>query len=268
MSSIYTVDSFTSAPFKGNPAGVYISRHELSTEAMQDIAKEINYSETAFVTYGDNPQEFNLRWFSPSTEVDICGHGTLAAAKVIYETGLADIKSPLIFHTKSGELSAALSDDGIRLDFPANFINAAISDSVIEKFADTQPLFVGTDRSWCLIELENDEQVRKIRPDFELLKTHTQQLFIFTAKSGDPQYDFVTRCFGPAIGVNEDPVTGSAHCYLATYWGGKLKKKKMKGFQASERTGSIVCEWIGNRVHLFGEAVIVFELKFFNDIKL
>lgn len=259
---IFTVDTFTNKPFTGNPAGVCILEKGISEILMLKIARELNCSETAFAIARDNDAKFSLRWFTPTQEVDLCGHATLATAKILYEYGIVSKNKTIEFQTRSGILSSKLDGDKIVLDFPSKEIHSSNSDSIIESFTNAKPIFVGTDGDWCLIELENEKHVRQIKPNFELLKSHPQKVFTVTAKSIDPNYDFVSRCFGPAVGINEDPVTGSAHCYLSTYWSKKLHKNKLIGFQASERTGVIECELNNNnRVLLIGESIIMSELK-------
>lgn len=257
---IFTVDTFTNKPFTGNQAGVCILDRKIDDSLMLKIAKELNYSETAFALQLKN-NEFILRWFTPKQEVDLCGHATLATSRVLYENGIVDKRFTIDFETRSGILTTKISGEKIIMDFPSRQVKQSNADDIIIKFTQAQPIFVGIDQNWCLVELENAEAVISIHPDFELLKTHQQKVFTITAKSENPEFDFVSRCFGPAIGINEDPVTGSAHCYLAPYWAHKLKKNKLIGFQASERTGTIECELIENgRVLLRGESIIMGEI--------
>ncbi len=259
---IYTVDSFTNKPFAGNPAGVCILDKVIDDGLMLKIAREINFSETAFVqTTGINGQ-LNLRWFTPTQEVDLCGHATLATAKVLFDTGLIDKNKTIEFITRSGILTSKLVGEKIELEFPSKKITASISDSIIESFINGIPKFVGIDENWCLIEMEDEAAVRQIKPNFELLKTHKQKVFTITAKSTHTEYDFVSRCFGPAVGINEDPVTGSAHCYLSTYWTEKMNRNILTGLQVSERTGIIECELLSNdRVLLRGTGILMSEIK-------
>jgi PhzF family phenazine biosynthesis protein len=186
----------------------------------------------------------------------------LATAKVLYENGLADKDKKIEFNTRSGILTSKLAGEKIELDFPSKKVIASVSDNIIESFVHAIPKFVGTHDVWCLIELDDEQAVRQIKPDFELLKSHQQKIFIVTAKSANAGYDFVSRCFGPAFGINEDPVTGSAHCYLSTYWAEKINKTKLTGFQVSERTGIVECELLpGDRVLLRGNGIIMSEIK-------
>jgi PhzF family phenazine biosynthesis protein len=259
---IFTVDAFTDKPFTGNPAGVCILDEIINDALMLKIASEINYSETAFVIANKFNERFSLRWFTPTEEVDLCGHATLATAKILYNIGLVDKNQKIEFETRSGILTSKLIGDKIELDFPSKRITPSSSDEIIELFVNAKPKFVGKESIWCLIEVEDENAVWSIKPNFELLKTHEQKVFIVTAKSSDSEYDFVSRCFGPAVGINEDPVTGSAHCYLATYWGNILNENILTGFQVSERTGTIECELKpDNRVLLRGAALVMSEIK-------
>lgn len=259
---IFSVDTFTNIPFTGNQAGVCLLNQEIDDSLMLKIAEELNYSETGFVLPLKNKNRFNLRWFTPKQEVDLCGHATLAASKVLYERGTAYRRIPIEFETKSGILTSRIWGGKIEMDFPSRQVNLIRADEIIVRFTQSEPVFAGIDGDWCLVELENEKAVKSIAPDFELLKAHRQKIFAITAKSDNSEFDFVSRCFGPAIGINEDPVTGSAHCYLVQYWSNKLKKKKLTGFQASERTGKIECELVENgRVLLVGESIIMSEIK-------
>jgi PhzF family phenazine biosynthesis protein len=260
---IFTVDTFTNKPFTGNQAGVCILDKEIDDGLMLQIAKELNYSETAFaLPLKENINKFNLRWFTPKQEIDLCGHATLATARVLYKNKFINKNLSIEFETRSGVLITNISGEKIIMNFPARQISQSNIDEIIVQFTQVSPLFVGIDEDWCLVELANENAVKSIIPDFELLKSHKQKVFTITAKSDNPEYDFISRCFGPAIGINEDPVTGSAHCYLTPYWSNKMKKNKLIGFQASERTGKIECELIENgRVLLTGESVIMSEIK-------
>ncbi len=262
---IFTVDSFTNTPFKGNPAGVCVLENKLTDSEYIEIAQEINLSETAFVYLEDD--KYQLKWFTPINEVDLCGHATLATAKVLFDK--YSIKQDIIeFNTKSGILTARKVDDRFEMNFPIGKLNTfEEKDEILETFLNDKPIAICTNKDWCVIELANDESVINFKPNLNLLLTHNRKLFVITAKSTNNKYDFISRVFGPAVGVDEDPVTGSAHCYLARYWGGKLSKKLMIGYQASKRGGVIECEIIEKeRVLLRGNCVIMSELLFeWND---
>lgn len=258
---LFTVDSFTNKPFSGNPAGVCILDKSLDDDILIKIAAEVNYSETAFVITNSVNGKHSLRWFTPTEEVDLCGHATLATAKVLFEYGYIDKVKLIEFETRSGILTAKLVGDKVELDFPSKKINTSVSDNILESFVNGKPKYVGLDGIWCLIELEDEEVVKEMKPSLNILLKHSQKVFCVTAKSSNPEYDFVSRCFGPAVGINEDPVTGSAHCYLATYWAEKLNKEKLIGFQVSARTGLVECELVANeRVLLRGDCVIMSEI--------
>jgi len=256
---LFTVDSFTNKPFTGNPAGVCILDYELPDNLMAKIAREINHSETAFVLAKNDSYE--IRWFTPTIEVNLCGHATLAAAQVLYELEYCDSSDIIEFESKSGRLTAKRNGDKIELDFPQIFVDNAESNDIIEKAFDIQPIYVGKNDNRYLIEIENSEKLLSIKPDFQLLKSADLGRFIITVKSNLPEYDFISRYFAPGVGVLEDPVTGTAHCYLTPYWSKKLGKTKMVGLQASERSGTIECELVdNNRVILRANALIMNEM--------
>lgn len=256
---LFTVDSFTSVPFKGNPAAVCVLDKPLTEAAYIDIAQEMNLSETSFV-YEENGS-YQLRWFTPTLEIDLCGHATLATAKILFEK-FNVTKDLLEFNTKSGVLTVKKSGDRLEMDFPIGRTQPEDSkDSLLEAFLGEKPIVIEVDNNWCLVEVSNSDLIRNLRPQFELLLKHPKKKFIITAKSSETEYDFVSRMFAPDFGINEDPVTGSAHCYLANYWSEKLSKNTLVGYQASKRGGEMTCEISGNdRVLLRGDCVIMAEL--------
>lgn len=259
----FIVDAFTDKPYSGNPAGVCILDYELTDDSMRNIAREINHSETAFLIKRKN--SYSLKWFTPKTEVKICGHATLASAYILYELGLNETGNQINFDTKSGLLTARKINDKIELNFPQLFVDECQSNEIIEKAFNIKPLYVGKNNLRYLIEIEDTQKLKQIKPDFQLLQKSDRGGFMITVKSED-KYDFYSRFFAPGVGINEDPVTGSAHCYLAPYWSKKLNKTKMLGFQASDRTGVVECEITdNNRIFLRGNAVIMNEMK--NDWK-
>ncbi|HEX3008003.1 MAG TPA: PhzF family phenazine biosynthesis isomerase [Bacteroidales bacterium] len=256
---IFTVDSFTDKPFTGNPAGVCILEDECPDDFYQKLAREINYSETAFLIKQNS--NYTIRWFTPRTEVSLCGHATLAAAHVLFEYQYCDPSVEIRFNSKSGDLVAKKTEDKIELNFPQLFVSKTDGNAILEKAFDISPIYVGKDNNRYLIEIDDCDKLNSLKPDFQLLKSLDLGRFIITVKSADPDYDFISRYFAPGVGVPEDPVTGTAHCYLAPYWGPKLKKKIMVGFQASDRSGSIECELIDNhRVLLRAKAIVIHEL--------
>lgn len=256
---LFTVDSFTNIPFKGNPAAVCVLEKPLTEAAYIDIAQEMNLSETAFV-YKEHGN-YQLRWFTPTIEIDLCGHATLATAKILFDKCNVT-KDVLEFHTRSGVLTVKKRGHQLEMDFPIGKTQPeSPHDDLLEAFLGEKPLTVNTNNDWCLVEVSHSDLVRNLKPQFELLKKHSKKKFIITAKSSDNAYDFVSRMFAPDIGIDEDPVTGSAHCYLAHYWSEKLSKNILVGYQASKRGGVVTCEVLYNdRVLLIGDCVIMAEL--------
>ncbi len=256
--TIYQVDSFTTEAFAGNPAGVCILKAAATEEWMQNIAAEMNLSETAFLF--PEADGWNLRWFTPEAEVELCGHATLATAHILWETGQAEPGTELSFFTKSGRLTAQAEGEYIQLDFPASKLEeVAPPDGLIEALG-VKPTYVGKTVFDYLIEVDSDEIVRSITPDFGALKRASARGVMVTARSSDSRYDFVSRFFAPAVGIDEDPVTGSAHCALAPYWQLRLGKDELKAYQASRRGGELLLRPVNDRVLILGKAVTVFEL--------
>jgi PhzF family phenazine biosynthesis protein len=265
---LYQVDSFTNRMFKGNPAGVCIQTSDLPDETMQAIAMEMNLSETAFVR--QEGLEHRLRWFTPETEVDLCGHATLAAAHVLFrEIGLKAME--IKFRTRSRLLVAKRSGDGIMLDFPVgNPEPAELPDAIFDSLGisrdDIQATqFCGTRRKF-LVHLKDAGLVARLQPDFgRMLEYQPAELIgvIITAKG--ETHDFISRFFAPWVGVNEDPVTGSSHTVLAPYWAKLLGKTRMSAYQASKRGGEMTVELKEGRVFLTGRAVTVFQTEI--DVK-
>ena len=257
---IYQVDAFTKEIFRGNPAGVCILPLPKMTdnELLQNIAMEMNLSETAFLSKREG--EYHLRWFTPEIEVDFCGHATLAAAHILWEIGLEKKQNTLQFNALIGKLIARHKRGKIELDFPTFEVQEMSTQQDINEALGIEPIFFGISRNKYLIEVENLEILKSLQPDFTQLKTLGRG-FIVTCKSEDQNYDFYSRYFAPAVGVNEDPVTGSAHSSLAPYWGKKLGKNKLLAYQASRRGGVLECELAANgRVFIRGYARTVFEI--------
>lgn len=253
---IYQVDSFTDEIFKGNPAGVCILAAPVEEQWMQSVAMEMNLSETAFLYRQDGG--FNLRWFTPATEVDLCGHATLASAHILWESKVIEPSEEAVFFTKSGRLSARKDGEYIILDFPAEEDEKVEAPEEIRKAIDAEIVYAGFNRTDYIVEVENEETVRRLQPDFEILKGLKTRGVIVTSRSSDPEYDFVSRFFAPGIGIREDPVTGSAHCSLGPYWGKKLGKEEMAARQVSKRGGVLKVLLKGGRVNIAGKAVTVF----------
>lgn len=253
---VYQVDTFTDVIFKGNPAGVCILSRPAHEKWMQDISMEMNLSETAFLYRQEDG--FNLRWFTPEEEVDLCGHATLASAHILWENGMLDTGDEAIFYTKSGKLMASKDGDYIVLDFPMEEDTQVAMPKVLELSLGVPILYVGRNRMDYIVEVEDEETVRDIEPNFEILKGLEARGVIVTSRSTDPKYDFVSRFFSPGAGIPEDPVTGSAHCCLAPYWEKRLGKKRFVAYQSSKRGGVLKVTTIGNRVNISGKAVTVF----------
>lgn len=251
---ITQVDAFTAAPFAGNPAAVCVLAEAGDGAWMQRVACEMNLSETAFL----HPQgpDFSLRWFTPATEVDLCGHATLASAHVLWEEGHLAPDQPARFHTRSGLLTATRDGDWISMDFPATPAEQSEPpDGLLDALGLTAVVWSGKNQWDALIEVESEAAVRALAPDMGKLARIPQRGVIVTARSATSEYDFISRFFGPAVGIPEDPVTGSAHSTLAPYWAVRLGKSEMTGYQASPRGGVVRVRESGARVIISGQAV-------------
>jgi PhzF family phenazine biosynthesis protein len=255
MTSIYQVDAFTSTPFTGNAAAVCIEPPTADDRWLQDVATEMNVGATAFLWR--NGSRWKLRWFAPAAELTLCGHATLASAHILWEAGLVSADEPLEFETRSGILRASRQGRAIALDFPAERAEPAASDAVRGVLQDAQIVWIGRNRLDFLVELKSEAAVRAAAPDLTKLAAIQTRGLIVTAPSDDPRYDFVSRFFAPALGIPEDPVTGSAHCALGPYWAARLDKQELIGYQASRRSGVVGIAVAGERVTLSGEAVTV-----------
>jgi PhzF family phenazine biosynthesis protein len=253
---LHVVDAFTGHPFRGNPAAVCILDGPADPGWMQEVAAELKHSETAFLHPG--AKGWNLRWFTPTREVELCGHATLASAFVLWQTGRAGAGSPISFDTLSGTLTARRDRAVITLDFPADPVQAIPLISGLDKALGAAPVFTGKGRFDLLVELPTAADVCDCEPDMAALAALPARGIIVTAASDLPDFDFVSRFFAPSVGIPEDPVTGSAHCCLGPYWGAKLHKTELAGFQCSERGGSVKVTLAGERVILGGHAVDVF----------
>ena len=253
--NIYKVDSFTEKPFAGNPAGVCILPGPRDETWMQNVAREMNLSETAFLYRGKDGYE--LRWFTPAAEVELCGHATLASAHILWETGDLEPKAEARFQTKSGLLTAARRGGQIELDFPAKPEETAEAPDGLIEALGVEPRHIGRNAFDYLVEVESQEIVRDAAPDFARLKKIRARGVMITSAASSAGFDFVSRFFAPAVGIDEDPVTGSAHCCLGPYWGAKLGKTEMKAYQASARGGIVRVRLAGDRVMLGGHAVTI-----------
>lgn len=253
---VYQVDAFTDRPFCGNPAGVCILKEAADDQWMQNIAMEMNLAETAFL-YRQG-EGYNLRWFTPEVEIDLCGHATLASAHILWETGELEKDQEAVFHTKSGRLSAKRNGESIMLDFPAEVESRADAPEELKKALGVPFIYTGRNRMDYIVEVENEDIVRSLEPNQLLLRKVDTRGVMVTSRSDDPAFDFVSRFFVPGAGIDEDPVTGSSHCCLGPYWGRKLGKQSMTAYQASRRGGALTVSLAGDRVHLGGKAVTIF----------
>ncbi len=253
--SIYQVDAFTDQPFTGNPAAVCLLPGPRDASWMQNVAKEMNLSETAFLI--EQKEGFDLRWFTPAVEVDLCGHATLASAHILWETGRITIQEKARFHTRSGLLTAEAQKGEIELNFPAKPEEAAEAPAGLMEALGVKAQYVGKSIFDYLVEVESEEIVREAKPDFSLLQTVPVRGIILTSRAQTASFDFISRFFAPKVGVNEDPVTGSAHCTLGPFWSKKLGKKEFLAYQASPRGGTVRVRVGEDRVHLGGRAVTI-----------
>jgi PhzF family phenazine biosynthesis protein len=254
---LFQVDAFTDSPFKGNPAAVCLLKGPEPDEWMQSLAMEMNLSETAFLLPED--QALRLRWFTPKTEVSLCGHGTLASAMVLFTTRPELREDTLRFKTLSGELRARWVGGRVVLDFPAMAPKPAAINPELESALGIHLVTGVYAGDYYLFEAEEDTAVRQLSPDFTALAACPMPEVIVTARSADPTFDFISRFFAPQLGINEDPVTGSAHCLLAPYWAEKLEKTSFTAYQASARGGLLHVRLKGDRVEIAGAAAFVFE---------
>jgi PhzF family phenazine biosynthesis protein len=249
------VDAFTDAPFAGNPAAVCFLSQKPDDEWMQRVAAEMNLSETAFLQPAEDGH--HLRWFTPSVEVALCGHATLASAHALWDTGRLKPSEQARFHTRSGLLSVQRGQQGMTMDFPARPATPCRDWPDLPAILGVQAIFMGKNSMDCLLEVESEAALRSIRPDFARLSAYPVRGIIVTARPDNGSYDFVSRYFAPGSGILEDPVTGSAHCCLGPYWADRLKKDDLLGYQASARGGLVRVGVRGDRVHLGGHAVTV-----------
>lgn len=252
---IFQVDAFTDKPFSGNPAAVCILSKPRDSSWMQNVAQEMNLSETAFLR--QQSDGFSLRWFTPTIEVPLCGHATLASAHTLWDAGLLSPEEQARFHTKSGLLTAVLTEDGIEMDFPISLEKPAEAPPGLTEALDVTPKYVGSNEFDYLLLVDSAETVRNITPDFDLLrKVHTRGVMV-TARADSAEYDFVSRFFAPGAGIDEDPVTGSAHCCLGPFWSSRLGKSEFTAYQVSQRGGIVRVRLAGERVRIGGNAVTV-----------
>jgi PhzF family phenazine biosynthesis protein len=253
---IVQVDAFADRAGAGNPAAVCILEELRDDAWMQTVAREMNLSETAFLL--ERPGEYDLRWFAPGGEVELCGHATLAAAHVLWESGRLPAGGDARFRTKSGPLTARLADGWIEMDFPAEPERHEVPPKELTAALGVTPFYTGRNRlnDW-LVEIESETVLRRLDPDPGLLRTVPMRGVMVTARSVTKGFDFVSRFFAPGIGIPEDPVTGSAHCCLGPYWQKRLRRYAFSAWQASPRGGTVHLRVAADRVLLSGRAVTV-----------
>ena len=252
---IVQVDAFTDTPFRGNPAAICVLPAPRDEHWMQDVAREMNLSETAFLQA--QPDGWSLRWFTPTVEVALCGHATLASAHVLWEDGHLARDRQARFHTKSGLLTADRRGDWIELDFPAKSEGPAPAPPGLAEALGVAPKYVGRNQLDYLVEVDSEATVRGLTPDFTALAKLPVRGVIVTSRAASGEYDFVSRFFAPGSGIAEDPVTGSSHFALGPFWGARLGKSELLAYQASARGGVVRVRVVGDRVKLGGQAVTV-----------
>jgi PhzF family phenazine biosynthesis protein len=255
---IVQVDAFTAQPFSGNPAAVCVLPSAPNEEWMRNVALEMNLSETAFLhpeDAGMAEKGYRLRWLTPAIEVDLCGHATLASAHVLWEEGHIPADAEARFYTRSGLLTCKRQGAWIEMNFPAKMPEPAGAPSQLTEALGADLLYTGRNQFDYLVELADEATLRGLKPNHHLLRQLPVRGVIVTARGRD--YDFVSRFFAPGSGIDEDPVTGSAHSALAPFWGQRLNKTEMTGFQASARGGVVKVRLEGDRVYMSGQAVTV-----------
>lgn len=250
------LDAFSEKPFSGNPAGVCLLENTISQDLMQQIAMEMNLSETAFVGRTADPSVFSLRWFTPAVEVDLCGHATLASATWMFTEGWVKPEDTIHFQTRSGILSVTKSREGVCMDFPLIPTTLDTHPDHVHSLFGASIVQAAKLRGNWIFELEDEVAVRNLVPDFAVIAATSEEGFIVTA-AGCNEYDLVSRYFGPNLGIPEDPVTGFAHCALVDYWYQKTGKTSFKAYQASKRGGVLYLEKKEDRVLIQGKAVVV-----------
>jgi PhzF family phenazine biosynthesis protein len=257
MISVVHVDAFASKPFTGNPAAVCLLRDERPDAWMQAVGREFNLPATAFVTPRPGGDGFGLRWFTATAELELCGHGTLASAHALWDTGTLAAGEPARFHTRGGVLTAIRRDGWIEMDFPAAMEQEETAPAELIEGLGVSPIYVGRSSLDYLVEVENEQAVRAVQPDFRRIAKLPVRGFIVTSRSESENDDFVSRFFCPARGIDEDSVTGSAHCCLATFWSRRSAKQTFTARQLSARGGVLKVTLDGTRVRLAGQALTV-----------
>jgi len=259
---IYQVDAFTAEAFKGNPAAVCIMDHEPDPVWMQNIAMEMNLSETAFVFPGQNCRI--IRYYTPEAEIKLCGHATLSASHIIYETGILKSDEEIVFSSKAGELRIKKQGDWITMNFPAFPLEKIEISSEFKMITGIHPReLYKAGYGWTLAVMKDEKEIKMMKPHFSQMKDSVYGDLIVTAQSDDPAFDFCVRCFAPAVGIDEDPVTGSAHCALGPYWSEKTGRNEFMSHQISKREGIVRIALKGDRVEISGKAKTILKADLF-----
>jgi PhzF family phenazine biosynthesis protein len=259
MNTIYQVDSFTSVPFKGNPAGVMIVDEHFPAEKMQQLATEMNLSESAFIIPDGN--EFRIRYFTPNREVPLCGHATLASGHILYELGIKEADESIVFKAEGGELTLTKQGDWIAMNFPAYPLTKMDIPSDIKTSIGFEPLeMYSSIYDWVIAVAASESDILHAQPNLERIKTNGLGHLMITAKGEQSDRDFVLRVFAPLAGIDEDPVTGSAHCALTPLWHAKTGKTEFNSYQLSKRTGRLKVKLLNDRVEIKGQAITVFQV--------
>jgi len=259
---IYQVDAFTSIPFKGNPAGVCLLNDEPDAVWMQNIAMEMNLSETAFVFPGKD--YLFIRFYTPETEMKLCGHATLSASHILYETGKVKNDEQIRFSSHAGDLIIKKKGDWLTMNFPVYPVDKMEMTTDFKRVTGAEALELYTAGfGWTLALMKNEAEVRNMKPNFSLMKSSEFGDLIVTALSDDPAYDFCVRCFAPGVGIDEDPVTGSAHCALTPFWSGKTGRTDLNSHQVSKREGTLKVSLKDDRVEISGQAKTIFKADLF-----
>lgn len=263
MIKIHVVDAFvTKKPFSGNPAGVCLLDSWKPDQWMQQVAAEMKHSETAFFVKNDSG--FSIRYFTPTVEVPLCGHATLASAFILWEEGIVPQYEEIVFHAKGGTLKIKKEKEIIQMDFPTSSFQEVknVDQSVLDTLS-VKPLSVSKSENDIVFELENEHGIENCKPDFHSMKTLPYRMIILTAKSESPDIDFVSRVFAPTAGIDEDPATGIAHCILGPLWSKKLTKQVLKAYQASSRGAEFELSITDNQIQLIGKAKLMMKGQFY-----
>jgi PhzF family phenazine biosynthesis protein len=253
---IFQVDAFTSKPFRGNPAGVCILDKKPSVKWMQNVAMEMNLSETAFVFPGNG--HHTIRFYTPESEIKLCGHATLSTGHIMFETGMHGKGDEISLRSKAGILRVRYEKQWLIMNFPAYSCSPADNRAGFERMTGIKPSELWrTANGWILALVDREDLVREMKPDLKAMKGTEFGHLIVTGPSSDKRFDFCVRCFAPSFGIDEDPVTGSAHCALTPFWYGKTGKEKLVSHQVSKRGGILKVEMKGNRVEIAGQAITI-----------